>query len=231
MSDARDTRAAARDRRQQNLQLPSVGLGRADLVRSRSPSPATPGTFGFPSPSRREIQEEQFRDALAFNSSATMATPEQLAAIRDELRNEIRREFRQENAAAAAGTPDAIKRKPEIPPFDKEHVDVWIRRTENAFIRALTTTPREKFAFLETKFPVDFNPRINEYLWGTATQESWTGFLDYLRSEYGPTTRQRASVFIDGLKRDGRRPSQYAALLDDKTKGVSICRASRRYFC
>ena len=151
-----------------------------------------------------------------------MVTREQLAALREELRNEIRAEIRSEVASAAASTPDAIKRKPEIPAFDKGHINEWIRRTENAFIRALINTPREKFAFLETKFPVDFNPRINEFLWGDATEEKWKEFLTYLRTEYGPTKQQRASIFVDGFKRDGRRPSQYAALLDDKTKDVSV---------
>ena len=151
-----------------------------------------------------------------------MATPEQLQAIRDELRREIRAEFHGEAAAAAAHIPDAIKRKPEIPPFDKKHIDNWIRRTENAFIRALCQTPREKFAFLETKFPVDFNPRINEYLWGEATEAKWTEFLNYLRAEYGMTKQQRAAVILDGFKRDGKKPSQYAALLDEKTKDLTI---------
>ena len=150
------------------------------------------------------------------------ASPEQLAALRDELRNEIRNEMRNEAAAAAAGIPDAIKRKPEIPSFDKLHVEHWIRRTENAFIRANVNSPREKFAFLETKFPVDFNPRINDYLWGDATAARWDDFIKYLRTEYGTTKQQRAAVFLDGLKRDGKRPSQYVAHLNDKTKDVTI---------
>ena len=155
-----------------------------------------------------------------------MATPEQLASIREELRNELRNEIRSElrleAASTAAAIPDAIKRKPEIPAFDKAHIDHWIRRTENAFIRAQITTPREKFAFLETKFPVDFNPRINDFLWGETTQERWDAFITYLRSEYGATKQQRVSVIIDGFKREGRKPSQYAALLNDKTKEITL---------
>ena len=152
----------------------------------------------------------------------TMATPEQLAAIREELRAELRREIRAETTATAAAIPDAIRRKPEIPQFDREHIDVWIRRTEHAFIRALITSPQEKFAFLEAKFPCSFNPRINEFLWGDATATRYNEFLQYLRDEYGPTKQQKASVFIEGFKRDGRKPSQYAAALDEKTKGVTL---------
>ena len=51
---------------------------------------------------------------------------------------------------------------------------------------------------------------------------AWTTFLNYLKEEFGPTKQQRAAVFLDGLKREGRKPSQYAATLDDKTKGVTI---------
>ena len=232
MSTPRDNRALARHQRQQHLQVPQAGLGRADRIRSRSASPTAPGTFEYPplppSPKQaaEEIESEQFRDALSFSTTGNMATPEQLAAIRDqlrnELRNEVRAELRIEAAAAGAAIPDAIKRRPEIPAFDKAHIDHWIRRTENAFVRALIDSPREKFAFLETKFPVDLNPRINDYLWGPATQARWNEFLQYLRSEYGPTKQQRASVFIDGFKRDGKKPSQYAALLNDKTKDVTI---------
>ena len=151
-----------------------------------------------------------------------MATPEQIAAIRDELRNEIRAEFRNETAAAAAQIPDAIRRKPEIPNFDKDHIEIWIKRTENAYIRANITSTQEKFAFLESKFPVNFNPGVDEFLYGDATPANWTSFLNYLRAEYGSTKQQRASVFIDGFKRNGRRPSQYAAALDDTTKDVTV---------
>ena len=229
MSTPRDTRARERQQRQDNLQVPRTGLGRANVVRSRSVSPTVPGAFQFPPnppPSKRsaeEIEDSQFLDAL---NAPTMATPEQLALIREELRNELRTEIRSElrleAAAAGAAIPDAIKRKPEIPAFDKHHIDHWIRRTENAFIRALITSPREKFAFLETKFPVDLNPKINDFLWGDPTQARWDEFIAYLRHEYGPTKQQRASIFIDGFKRDGRKPSQYAALLNDKTKNVTI---------
>ena len=217
MSRDRDARAAARDERR-NLQPPQIvinhGLGRADLLRSRSPSPAAPapppGVFNFPPPPT----PGQFDNA--------MATEEQLEAIREQLRREVRAEFRNETAAAAAGIPDAIRKKPEIPPFDKAHVEIWIKRTENAFIRANITATNEKFAFLETKFPVGFDPRIDEYLYGDATPDNWSAFLDYLRKEFGPSKQQRTAIFLDGFKREGRKPSQYIAALNDKTKDVTI---------
>ena len=219
MQTPREQRAAARETRQ-HLQVPSHGLGRAEIIRSRTPSPTGPGAFNFPQPAPQQLN--QAADNFADAEEGNMATQEQLDAIREELRNEMRAEMRNETAAAAATVPDAIKRKPEIPAFDKKNVDHWIRRTENAFIRALCNTPREKFAFLETKFPVDFNPRINEYLWGDPTEANWTAFLNYLRSEYGTTKQQRAAVILDGFKRDSKRPSQYVALLNDKTKDIDL---------
>ena len=151
-----------------------------------------------------------------------MATPDQLAAIRDQLRAEVRREIRAETAATAAATPDAILRKPEVPAFNKEHIEIWIKRTENAYTRAGITEASDKFAWLESKFPVRANAKIDEFLYGEATTANWNAFLAYLRKEHGPTKQQRASIILDGFKRDGRRPSQYAAALIDKTKEISI---------
>ena len=216
--NSRDERAAARDQRR-NLDVPPIvinhGLGRADIIRSRSPSPAAPapppGVFNFPAPAPVQNQFEN-----------VMATEEQLQALRQQIRNEVRAEFRNETAAAAAAIPDAIRKKPEIPPFDKNHVEVWIKRTQNAFIRANITATNEKFAFLETKFPVGYDPRIDEYLYGDPTPDNWTAFLGYLRKEFGPSKQQRTETFLDGFKRKGRKPSQYVAALNDKTKDVTI---------
>ena len=215
MTTPRDNRAAVRDQRR--LQVPTIALGRADLIRSRSPSPVVPGHFNFPPPPQPEPQ--QFDNATAL---VEMATDEQLAAIRDELRLEMRRELRAETMAAAAGTPDAIRRKPEIPAFDKDHIEIWIRRTEHAYTRAGVTSVDDKFAWLETKFPVGNNPRIDEFLYGEANDTNWTAFLNYLRKEYGMTKQQRASTVLDGFKRDGRRPTQYIAALEEKTKDLSM---------
>ena len=79
------------------------------------------------------------------------------------------------------------------------------------------TEVNDKFAWLETKFPVGSDPKVDEFLYGPATALEWTQFLAYLRKEHGRTKQQKAAVFLDGLKRDGRRPSQYVATLDEKT--------------
>ena len=216
MQTPREQRAAARDQRNL-LQLPTHGLGRADIIRSRSPSPAPAAqqNFNFP-PQQAVPEEDQFVDAV------NMATPEQLNEIREQLRDEVRREIRNETTAAAAAIPDAIKRKPEIPAFNKDHIEIWIKRTEHAYTRAGITAVNDKFAWLETKFPVGTDPKVDEFLYGDATEDNWTAFLAYLRKEHGTTKQQRAAIFLDGFKRDGRRPSQYAAALVDKTKDVNI---------
>ena len=152
-----------------------------------------------------------------------MATAEQLQAIKDQLRAEMRAELLGSAISTAASDPDVIRRKPEIPAFDKDHVEIWIKRTENSFIRAGVSAVKEKFAFLETKFAVNADPVINEYFYINApTETNWNNFLAHLRKEYGPTLQQKACIFVDGFKRDGRRPSQYAAALNDKTKDVTL---------
>ena len=157
-----------------------------------------------------------------------MAPPEQPAPIDIET-------LRQAAAAAAAAAQaaaDALaaattngnnhKRKPELPPFDTKHIDIWIQRVEAAYTRAGVTTPEEKFAHLESKIAVDLNPKLNEFLFGDATAAKWTEFIQYLRDEYGATKRQKAAKLLNGIRRDGRRPSQLFATIKEQTKGISV---------
>ena len=113
-STPRDERAAARDERR-HLQLPDHGLGRADIIRSRSPSPAlrAPGVFNFP-PQQQQPEQDQFVDAI---NITTMATEEQLAEIRQQLRDEVRREVRNETTRVLQfATPRQTKRMATIRP-------------------------------------------------------------------------------------------------------------------
>ena len=43
-------------------------------------------------------------------------------------------------------------RKPDLPPFDKKNVDIWIKRVEAAYSRVNCSNPALKFAHLESKF-------------------------------------------------------------------------------
>ena len=120
-------------------------------------------------------------------------------------------------------TESVHKKKPDLPKFDAKNVDLWIKRIEAAYSRASITTAKDKFAFLETQFEVTFNPKINTFLFDPApTSTSWEEFLAYLRKEYGRTQQQKAASVLDGIDREGRRPSQLLAFIDDRMDNVSI---------
>ena len=113
-------------------------------------------------------------------------------------------------------------RKPDLPAFDRAHIEVWIQRVEAAYARASITSPKDKFAFLENKIDINLNPKLNDFLFGTPTATAWSDFLSYLREEYGTTKRQQAKALLDGIRRDGRRPSQFLAQVVEKTKDITI---------
>ena len=113
-------------------------------------------------------------------------------------------------------------RKPELPPFDKSSIDKWIRRVESAYIRAGITSAREKFAFIESRFPVDEDPAVDEYLFGPATDENWEEFCNYLRKRHGKTKRQKAAAVLEPMQMDGRTPSQYYAKLRQSYDDISL---------
>ena len=216
MPTPRDNRATARDERRL-LNIPLPQLGRGELARSRSPSPAAaaPGAFNFPQPPA-EAEEEQFEDARPIGNANMAYTEEDVrritaAAVETALRN-----ARTEQQNACAG------RKPDLPPFDGKRIDEWLRRVENAYTRASIVSAADKFAFLEGKISVELNPKINEFFNGPATDENWTALKEYLKKEYGRTRQQQASTLIDGVKRDGRRPSQLFAQIKDLSKDATI---------
>ena len=116
MPTPREERAAARNHRVDLLQIPENPLGRAALLRSRSPSPAGPGQFNFPPPPL-PIQPEQFENAEAINDTNNMGDQETIRALTEAL----------------AGM-KASSRKPELPAFDKNNVEIWVKRVDNAFL-------------------------------------------------------------------------------------------------
>ena len=113
-------------------------------------------------------------------------------------------------------------RKPDLPPFDKKNVDIWIKRVEAAYARVNCNNPALKFAHLESKFEVNADPIVDGYLFGDATDATWTSFLSYLRTRYGPTTKDRALSVINGTPREGRTPSQLVAVMKEKAGSVSL---------
>ena len=79
----------------------------------------------------------------------TDATVEQLRAIAMEAIAAAAQERERANAAQAAANATWRRKKPELPAFDKQHVDLWIKRVESAYHREGITLPKDKFAFLE----------------------------------------------------------------------------------
>ena len=128
--------------------------------------------------------------------------------------------------AAAAGqgasTQSHRRKRPELPALDKSNINIWVQRVEAAYARENITDPKQKFAFLESVIGVNLGPTINGYMFGTATNETWKAFIDHLLDTFGPTKEQRCSTFLDGVSRDGRRPSDLLALIRDNGKDVSI---------
>ena len=234
----REHRAAVRDGLRNLLQVPSHGLGRADLIRSRSPSPAAiaQGTFEFPPIEPPRPEEEQFEDAVAPTSNDNMslsvddiikiATASAKAAAQ-EMAASIRAPTPDADALATASaatttsTNNHIK-KVELPNFDKKNIHTWIRRVEAAFGRAGVTLAKDKFFFIEAKLDVHLNPRINEFLCGESTDETWDTFLEYLQDEYGRTKEQQAALFLKGIPRDNLRPTQHLAKIKDLIKDIDL---------
>ena len=113
-------------------------------------------------------------------------------------------------------------RKPELPPFDKNSIEKWIRRVESAYIRAGIVSPVEKFAFIESKFPVDEDPAVDDFLFGEPTADNWQAFCDYLKRRYGKTKRQKVAAILEPINMDGRTPSQYFAKLRQSYDDISL---------
>ena len=116
----------------------------------------------------------------------------------------------------------APKKKPELPPFDSKNILVWIRRIEAAYLRVGVVEAKDKFAWLESMFQVKLNPTIDAFLYGTNTNDDWTNFLQYLKDEYGPTTKQKALKLMGETQRHDLKPSQFLQQLEEDTKDVKV---------
>ena len=126
------------------------------------------------------------------------------------------------NAPAPRNTTAPKRKRPDLPAFDKHNIHIWLQRIEAAYAREEVTDPRQKFAFLESTIGVDMGPTINSFMFGDPTAENWSRFKKHLLDTFGPTKEQRCSIYLDGLKRDGRRPSDLLALIRDKGQQVTI---------
>ena len=124
---------------------------------------------------------------------------------------------------SATTTTSSSRKKPELPPFDQQNVIIWLKRLTAAYDRAGVVLAKDKFAYLESVFDITFNPVINDFLFNSAnTDDDWEAFVTYMRTEYGPTIRQKARKLIGELPRNGLKPSQYMSQLEEEVRDVKL---------
>ena len=220
--------------------------------RSPSPSHNAEGAFRFPvvtpastnhrpiAPATMALEDEIPENASAQEireiAEAARRENNDLRATKDQIARALETTTAAANAAtlalnalAAAGihAPQPIaatqrRKRPDLPALDKTNIHIWVQRVEAAYAREEITDPKQKFAFLESIIGVNMGPKINDFMFGEATADSWKAFMAYMIDTFGPTKETRCSVYLDGIKRDGRRPSDFLALVKDKAKDVSI---------
>ena len=180
-----------------------------------APVPATTSTARMSPPSEppgedatieeiREYAEQMRQQALSFANS--------LSATTSLL----------EKSLAINANQTTHKRKPELPPWDPKNLEAWIRRTENAFLRAGVKEPKDKFAFLESIISVDLHPSVNKFFSGTASQGNYDSFLAFLRTRYGRTKEQKVASALEGVRRNGRMPVDLMATIHERMDNVTI---------
>ena len=123
----------------------------------------------------------------------------------------------------------AARKKPDLPPFDAKNILIWIKRIESAYTRANVTLAKDKFAFLESTFPVKQNATIDKFMYGSNTEDDWADFLSYLKKEYGPTIRQKACKLMSEVPRHDMKPTEYLQQLVDDTADVEIDHIRREH--
>ena len=127
-------------------------------------------------------------------------------------------------AAALANQTNQVQalRRPDLPPFDKANIEAWIKRVEFAFSRVNITNAQSKFSFIDKLFTTRDDAKVNSFLWGPQTTVRWTEFLEYLREKYGRTKKQEVYSLLTGIPRDGQRPTELAALIDERTANITL---------
>ena len=75
---------------------------------------------------------------------------------------------------------------------------------------------------MDKVFQASSDPDINAFLCGDLTGERWTEFLAHLREQHGQTTKDKVYSIINGVKREGRRPTKLAALINEKAGDVTL---------
>ena len=106
MSSPREHRPSSRSHRQ-NLQLPHHGLGRGDLIRSRSPSPANPGASNRPT-SQQQSNIDQFMDDSQESHPVSLLSIDIANGVRSDPSLQQQQQQQPQGAAAAPQQPSAM---------------------------------------------------------------------------------------------------------------------------
>ena len=167
-------------------------------------------------------QQQQMIDAQATFDAQSRQLEESARQMREQQQtiNQLSSAFSTLTTTTAS---TSSRKKPDMPPFDQQNVLIWLKRLQAAYDRANVTLAKDKFAYLESTFDITFNPIINDFLFNSQnTDEDWKNFVEYMKAEYGPTRRQKARKLIGDLPRNGMKPSQYMAQLEEEVKEVTL---------
>ena len=205
-----------------HLRLPTPADRIRSISRSRSPSPSpsstsTSGHFELPPPAAMEPDAIQRLCAEAVEYA--------LRKDREERDRTTQLATQAAVAAALANQTSQVRalRKPDLPALDKKHIQRWLSRVEAAYTRNEVTTAKDKFAFIESKFTVDADAKINQFLEKpNQTTDDWEAFKRYLVEIHGLSKRDRVKLLLQGVSRDGRRPNQYAAAINELLGPVTL---------
>ena len=148
-----------------------------ELASRRSPSPSPTSTanhFAFPTPTT--MDEETVQRIVA-------------ESVKKALERDREEHDRQSSLVTQAAVRAALEnqtaqvqalRKPDLPSLDRDNIESWIKRVENAYVLSNVTNSKCKFAYIERLFLTKEDKKINRFLWGSQTDAEWTAFLAYL---------------------------------------------------
>ena len=82
---------------------------------------------------------------------------------------------------SALDTSQATKRyhKPDLPQFDKDNINIWIKRAESTYVRAKVKEPKDKFWFFESIIGTKVSAQVNDFMYGMPTDARWREFPAY----------------------------------------------------
>ena len=171
-----------------------------------------------------EKQHQQLQEANSFAARQAAFLEEQARQLQQsqDAVTRLTAAFSDMSTSMANNPRTAPKKKPDLPPFDRKNIHIWIKRLLAAYDRVGVTEPRDKFAWLESIFQVNMDPKIDSFLYGTNSADDWEDFLAYMKKEYGPSRRQQTTKLMGDIPRNEMKPTQYLLQLKEDTKDVEI---------